>query len=63
MIGVGEAFSVLTMPPGPDIAPYHDRQIAVLDRGSWADWLDPSVPAADALRALPSGSLEAEQVG
>jgi hypothetical protein len=30
---VGEAFTMLTMPPGPDIAPYHDRQIAILDRG------------------------------
>jgi putative SOS response-associated peptidase YedK len=29
---VGEAFTMLTMPPGPDIAPYHDRQIAILDR-------------------------------
>ena len=27
---VGEAFTMLTMPPGPDIAPYHDRQIAIL---------------------------------
>ena len=29
---VGEAFTMLTMPPGPDIAPYHDRQIAIIDR-------------------------------
>jgi putative SOS response-associated peptidase YedK len=27
---------MLTMPPGPDIAPYHDRQIAILDRRDWA---------------------------
>ena len=31
---------MLTMPPGPDIASYHDRQIAILDReadlgGTW----------------------------
>ena len=31
---------MLTMPPGPDIAPYHDRQIAILDRADWAAWLD-----------------------
>ena len=37
---VGEAFTMLTMPPGPDIAPYHDRQIAILDRADWAAWLD-----------------------
>jgi putative SOS response-associated peptidase YedK len=29
---VGEAFTMLTMQPGPDIAPYHDRQIVILDR-------------------------------
>jgi putative SOS response-associated peptidase YedK len=29
---VGEAFTMLTMEPGPDIAPYHDRQIVILDR-------------------------------
>jgi putative SOS response-associated peptidase YedK len=26
---VGEAFTMLTMEPGPDIAPYHDRQIVI----------------------------------
>ena len=31
------------MPPDPDIAPYHDRQIVILERNTWADWLDPSV--------------------
>jgi putative SOS response-associated peptidase YedK len=60
---VEEAFTMLTMPPGPDIAPYHDRQIAVLDRGQWADWLDPTVPAAGIIRALPAGSLDGVQVG
>ena len=60
---VGEAFTMLTMPPGPDVAPYHNRQIAVLDRSQWADWLDPTVPAADILRILPAGSLEVTQVG
>jgi putative SOS response-associated peptidase YedK len=33
---VGEAFTMLTMAPGPDIVPYHDRQIAILDRADWA---------------------------
>lgn len=60
---VGEAFTMLTMPPGPDIAPYHDRQIVILERGAWADWLDPSVPAASLIRPLPAGTLLIEQVG
>jgi len=59
----GEAFTLLTMAPGPDIAPYHDRQIAILDRARWADWLDPSVPAQAVLHRLPAGSLAVEQVG
>ena len=60
---VGEAFTMLTMPPGPDIAPYHDRQIAILERGAWVDWLDPRVSAKELLKALPAGSLEVQQVG
>jgi putative SOS response-associated peptidase YedK len=59
----GNARSVLTMPPGPDIAPYHDRQIAILDRADWAAWLDPSISAKAILKALPAGSLAVEQVG
>ena len=58
---VGEAFTMLTMEPGPDIAPYHDRQIVILDRDAWADWLDPSVPAASLVRPLPAGTLLVEQ--
>lgn len=60
---VGEAFTMLTMPPGPDVAPFHDRQVAVLDRADWAGWLDVSVSAKDILRTLPAGSLHVEQVG
>ena len=60
---VGEAFTMLTIPPGPDIEPFHDRQIAILDRSSWADWLDPNISAKSIIRALPAGTLEVEQVG
>jgi putative SOS response-associated peptidase YedK len=60
---VGEAFTMLTMEPGPDVARYHDRQIAILDRRDWAHWLDPSVPASALLKPLPAGSLAVEQVG
>lgn len=59
---VGEAFTLLTMAPGPDIAPYHDRQIVILERNAWIDWLDPSVPAQSLIKALPPGSLTVEQV-
>ena len=60
---VGEAFTMLTVSPGPDVAPYHDRQIAILDRAHWATWLDPSAPAKMSLEPLPAGSLAVEQVG
>lgn len=60
---VGEAFTMLTMEPGPDIAPYHDRQIVILARDNWADWLDPSVSAKSLIRPLPAGTLNVEQVG
>lgn len=60
---VGEAFTMLTMEPGPDIAPYHDRQIAILDRKDWAAWLDPAIPAKELLRVPPAGTLAVEQVG
>lgn len=60
---VGEAFTMLTMEPGADIAPYHDRQIVVLERAAWADWLDPSVPAQSLIRPLPAGTLGVEQIG
>jgi putative SOS response-associated peptidase YedK len=60
---VGEAFTMLTTPPGPDIAPYHDRQIALPDRADWAAWLDPSISSKAILKPLPAGSLAVEQVG
>ena len=59
---IGEAFSMLTMEPGEDIAPYHKRQIIPLTRDQWADWLDPSVPAQEVLTVLPKGSLPATRV-
>ena len=43
---VGEAFTMLTTEPGPDVAPYHNRQMVVLPPADWARWLDPAVPAA-----------------
>ena len=60
---VGEAFTMLTTEPGPDVAPYHSRQIVVLERSDWARWLDPSVPAREILRPLPAGRLDVEKVG
>jgi len=57
---VGEAFTMLTVEPGPDVAPYHNRQVAVLPRDAWRAWLDHSVPATELLGPLPEGSLQVE---
>lgn len=54
---------MLTMEPGPDIAPYQDRQIVIPERDAWTDWLDPSVSAKSLIKPLPAGSLSVKQVG
>jgi putative SOS response-associated peptidase YedK len=46
---VGEAFTMLTMEPGPDIAPYHDRQIVILTAPIGAGWR-PSVSAKSLIK-------------
>jgi putative SOS response-associated peptidase YedK len=58
----GEAFTMLTSPPAPDVAPYHDRSVVVLAPGDWARWLDPSVPSQALLKPLPAGSFDVAQV-
>ena len=59
--GVGEAFTMLTTEPGPDVAPYHNRQVAVLPRANWRAWLDGSVSARDLLGPCPAGMLQVEK--
>ena len=56
----GDRFTMLTTEPGPDIAPYHNRQIVILPRAQWAGWLGPSPDAP--IPALPAGSLKVEQI-
>jgi putative SOS response-associated peptidase YedK len=60
---VGEAFTMLTTPPGPDVAPYHNRQIAVPAKADWQPWLDGSGSAADILKPCPGGMLRVERAG
>lgn len=59
---VGEAWTMLTCPPGPDIAPYHNRQVVVLPPGDYGRWLDDATPAAELCRPLPAGTLAVERV-
>lgn len=53
---VGEAFSLLTCPPGPDIAPFHSRQIVLLSPGDALRWLEGD-EGCDLLTPLPAGAL------
>ena len=54
---IGEAFTMLTTAPGPDVAPYHSRQIVLLTSSQWKAWLDPAESAGDLLQPLPEGAL------
>ena len=53
---------MLTTAPSADVAPYHDRQVAVLRPEDWAAWLYLTKTEAELLRPLPEGSLEVETV-
>lgn len=59
---VGEAFAMLTCPPGPDVAPYHSRQVVVILPEDFARWLSGAAASAELCRPLPAGSLAATQV-
>lgn len=59
---VGEAWTMLTTEPGPDIAPYHDRQIVLLTPPDYARWLNGETPAAELCRPLPAGTLAVKRV-
>jgi len=53
--GEDRRFTMLTVDPGPDIAPIHDRQIVVLERDGWAKWMG-GAPAAELLVPSPAGT-------
>ncbi len=57
-----DCFTMLTTAPGPDVAPYHDRQVAVLAPTDWLAWLDLSRPESDVLRPLAPDTLKVERV-
>jgi putative SOS response-associated peptidase YedK len=54
---VGEAWTMLTCEPGPDVAPYHNRQVVLLSPQDCFGWLDADRAAEEFVRPLPAGSL------
>ncbi|RWJ00044.1 SOS response-associated peptidase [Mesorhizobium sp.] len=53
-----ESYAILTIEANADVAPFHDRQMAVLRRDQRMAWLDRTAREADVLRPLPPGSLK-----
>ena len=56
------AFTMLTTAPGADVAPYHNRQVVVLQPEDWAAWIDLTKPQDALLRPLAAGSLAVQTV-
>jgi putative SOS response-associated peptidase YedK len=56
------SFALVTIDPGPDILPYHPRQMAVLPPSDWKSWIYDGAPMGDLLRPLPAGSLTVRTV-
>ena len=52
-----EAFTMLTVEPGPDVAPIHNRQIVLLPQEAWAPWLAGEAEA-QFVRPSPEGYLQ-----
>lgn len=52
------SFTMLTTEPGPDIAPYHDRQVCVILPEDWTHWLFLTRSEEELLKPLPAGTLD-----
>jgi putative SOS response-associated peptidase YedK len=56
------SFAMLTTAPGPDVAPYYNRQVVVLRPEDWAAWIHLTKTEAELLRPLADGSLDVATV-
>ncbi|EJB06025.1 hypothetical protein Rleg9DRAFT_4927 [Rhizobium leguminosarum bv. trifolii WSM597] len=59
--GWPQAYAILTIEANADIAPFHDRQMAVLTRDQRMAWLDDLVPEEEILRPLPAGTFRVKR--
>jgi putative SOS response-associated peptidase YedK len=53
---------MLTTEPGPEVSPYHNRQVVALRPDAWAAWIYLTRPEAELLQPLPPESLKVETV-
>ncbi|WP_443749709.1 SOS response-associated peptidase family protein [Asticcacaulis solisilvae] len=51
------SFAMLTTQPGPDIKPFHDRQIVILTPDKWGTWLFDNTRHEDLFRPLPAATF------
>lgn len=56
-----DSFALLTSAPGPDQAPYHNRQPVILERADWADWLEAGGDMAGGFKGSPAGTITVER--
>lgn len=56
------AFAMLTIMPGPDVEPYHNREVVVLRPENWAAWIYLTRSDTELLQPLSAGSLTVETV-
>lgn len=54
-------FALLTIAPGPDMAPYHNRQVAILSPDRGLNWLKLDRPESELLAPAPQGTLAVER--
>lgn len=57
-----EAYAILTTAANDDVAPYHDRQMAVLRRDQRTAWLDLTCPEEELLRPLAPESFRVSRL-
>lgn len=57
-----EAYAIMTTAANDDVAPYHDRQMAVLQRDQRMAWLDLTRPEEELLRPLHAGSFSVSRL-
>lgn len=56
-----EAYAALTIEANADVAPYNDRQMAIILRRDRMAWIDANEPDEALLRPLPPGSFMIER--
>jgi putative SOS response-associated peptidase YedK len=52
-----DRFTLLTCEPGPDIAPYHDRQVVIVQPADWSEWLTSEGDVGHLLKPAPAGTI------